>query len=53
MKKKFNFVKEFKINKRLISANNVPYIVAEMSANHCGSLRKAFKIISSAKKNGY
>ncbi|MDK4685354.1 pseudaminic acid synthase [Kingella negevensis] len=40
------------INGREISANQPPYIIAEMSANHNGSLETAFKIIEEAKKAG-
>jgi N-acetylneuraminate synthase len=40
------------INSRLISENEPPYIIAEMSANHNGSIENAFKIIAEAKKNG-
>ena len=29
-----------------------PYFIAEMSANHCGSITKALKIIKCAKKYG-
>ena len=44
---------ELKIGKKIcFSLKRPPIIIAEVSANHCGSLRKAFKIISSAKKNG-
>src|SRR5690625_4163807 len=37
---------------RRISATEPPYIIAEMSANHNGSLETAFKIIEEAKKAG-
>ncbi|MDK4679871.1 pseudaminic acid synthase [Kingella negevensis] len=40
------------INGREINANQPPYIIAEMSANHNGSLETAFKIIEEAKKAG-
>lgn len=37
---------------RCISANHVPYIIAEMSANHNGNINIAFGIIEEAKKAG-
>jgi len=37
---------------RTISADNEPYIIAEMSANHNGDLNQAFRIIEAAKKSG-
>ena len=40
------------INKRIISKNYPPYIIAELSANHNGSLVEAKKSIKSAKDNG-
>jgi len=40
------------INKRKIGKEHPPYIIAEMSANHNGSLDRAMKIISMAKHNG-
>lgn len=40
------------INKRLIDNNSHPYIIAEMSANHNGSLENAFKILETAKQCG-
>ncbi len=40
------------INNRSISINNEPYIIAEISANHCGSLEFALKTIEAAKKSG-
>ena len=43
---------EFKINDRKINSNNPPYIVAEMSANHNGSLERALKTITEAKQCG-
>jgi len=35
-----------------IGSNHKPYIIAEMSANHNGSIDRAFKIIDEAKKAG-
>ena len=37
--------------KNLISLHSKPFIIAEMSANHCGSIAKA-KIITAAKQSG-
>ena len=36
----------------MIGINNKPYIIAEMSANHNGDIKNAFKIIEMAKLNG-
>ena len=41
-----------KINGRKIGSDFPPYIIAEMSANHNGSLDNAFKIIDMAKASG-
>lgn len=41
-----------KIEKREIGKGYAPYIIAEMSANHNGSIEKAFKIIEAAKQAG-
>ena len=35
-----------------ISENSSPYIIAELSANHNGSIDNAFKIIKAAKESG-
>jgi len=40
------------INNRKIGPKEPPYIIAEMSANHNGSLQQAFQIIDSAILNG-
>jgi N-acetylneuraminate synthase len=40
------------INKRKIGLNNAPYVIAEMSANHNGSIDNAYKIIGMAKSCG-
>ena len=37
------------IDNRVISQDNPPYIIAEMSANHNGDIDNAFKIIKEAK----
>ena len=42
----------FRIGRKEIGGNNPCYIIAEMSANHCGSITKALKIIKCAKKYG-
>ena len=41
-----------KINGRSIGEGNSPYIVAELSANHNGSLENAIKVFEMAKKSG-
>ena len=40
------------INNRKIGFEHYPYIIAEMSANHNGSIENAFKIIEQAKNAG-
>lgn len=42
----------FEINGRIISAENPPYIIAELSANHNGSIIKAKESILEAKRCG-
>ena len=41
-----------KIAKRSIGINYKPFIIAEISGNHKGSLNRALKIIKKAKKIG-
>ena len=41
-----------KINNRIISSENEPYIIAELSANHNGSIDRAFESIKAAKDAG-
>ena len=41
-----------KINNRIISNQQPPYIIAEMSANHNGDINNAYKIIDMAKATG-
>jgi pseudaminic acid synthase len=43
---------EIAIKNRLIGVNHPPYVVAEMSANHNGSLDAAFKLVDIAKRCG-
>lgn len=45
-------VNQIKIDGRAIGAEHRPYIIAEMSANHNGSIENAFKIIEAAKQSG-
>ncbi|MGV6809872.1 MAG: pseudaminic acid synthase [bacterium] len=47
-----NKVLNISINKRPIGADQPPYIIAEMSANHNGDISNAFKIIEVAKSAG-
>ncbi len=42
----------FSIENRLIGDNQPPYIIAELSANHNGSLQRALETIDAAKKCG-
>ena len=43
---------KLKINNRIISPEFPPYIIAELSANHNGSLERALKTIDKAKECG-
>ncbi len=43
---------EISINGRLIGKNHPPYIIAELSANHNGSINKALDTITMAKQMG-
>lgn len=45
-------IKALNIAGRMISPEQSPYIIAELSANHNGKLETAFKIIEEAKKAG-
>lgn len=40
------------INQRQIGRSFLPYVIAEMSANHNGNIHNAYKIIEMAKKSG-
>ncbi|GAB6069746.1 pseudaminic acid synthase [Thiomicrorhabdus hydrogeniphila] len=41
-----------KINSRLIGEKYLPYVIAEMSANHNGNIENAYKIIEMGKRAG-
>jgi len=41
-----------KINNRIIGNNYPVYIIAEMSANHCGDINKALELVNAAKESG-
>ena len=43
---------EFKINGRMVGFKHPPYSVAELSANHSGSIEKAMQLITIAKSSG-
>ncbi len=43
---------KIKINDRIIGLNQPPYIIAELSANHNGSIERALKTIDEAKRCG-
>lgn len=45
-------MQKIEINGRLIGAEYPPYLIAELSANHNGSLNTALRIIAEAKKSG-
>lgn len=45
-------MKEIKIEGRTIGPNSKPYIIAELSANHNGSIDRAFETIEMAKRAG-
>jgi N-acetylneuraminate synthase len=42
----------FKIDGRIIGPDQPPYIIAELSANHNGSIERAFETIDAAKRCG-
>ena len=44
--------KEFRIGSRMVGEGHPAYIIAEMSANHAGSIERAKEIIRAAKKSG-
>ena len=43
---------EIRINGRAVGKGHPCYIIAEMSANHCGDINRAIEIIHAAKKSG-
>jgi pseudaminic acid synthase len=45
-------MKEIRINGRIIGPNNLPYVIAELSANHNGKLETAVRLIDEARKAG-
>jgi len=45
-------LKKFKIGKKIIGLNQPPIVIAELSANHNGSLLRALQSIKAAKKCG-
>ena len=49
---RIKLARELKIGKRLIGQNCEPFIICEISANHNGSLDKAFELISAAAATG-
>ena len=46
------FQNKIKIGKKVISSKTNTFIVAEISANHSQSLKKALKLLHAAKKAG-
>ena len=42
----------FKINDLELNINSKPYLIAEVSANHNGSIDRALELIETAKLNG-
>lgn len=47
-----NYSKEFHINNHQIGQGHPPFLVAEISANHNGSLERAFQTVLAAKNSG-
>ena len=43
---------KIKLGKKIISENSPTYFIADIAANHDGSLKRAIKLISLAKENG-
>jgi len=43
---------QFKVNDLVIDLNSKPFIIAEVSANHSGSIERALKLIETAKLSG-
>ena len=46
------FMEQLRIGNRFIGDGQPAYIIAEMSANHAGSLERAKEIIHAAKESG-
>jgi len=46
------FAKEITIANRKIGENHPPYIIAELSANHNGSIERAIETLDMIKKMG-
>ena len=42
----------FRVSKKTISTKHKPFIIAEMSGNHNGSIKKALKIVDLAARAG-
>ena len=51
-KNKFNDNSRFKIGNKYVGEGFKPYIIAEISGNHCGSIERAKKLIEIAKESG-
>ena len=45
-------IRQISIANRIVGADQPPYVIAEMSANHNGSIDNALRIIEEAKKAG-
>ena len=45
-------MKTISINNQTIGSNHPPFIIAELSANHNGSLERAFQTIDAAQQAG-
>lgn len=45
-------MKKIKLGRKIISQNGAPYFIADIGANHDGSLERAFKLIELAKESG-
>lgn len=45
-------IKDFHIGNRLVGLNHPPYFIADIGANHDGSLERAYRLIELAKEAG-